>query len=99
MTAHDIILKPLLSEKSYDGIQQKRYVFIVHKKANKSMIKKAVEELFPDVKVESVRTANYDGKLKRMGRNEGFTPSYKRLSSSLRRTASPLLSLRACPDK
>ncbi|NLK17479.1 MAG: 50S ribosomal protein L23 [Clostridiales bacterium] len=90
MTAHDIIIRPLLSEKSYDGIQQKRYTFIVHKKANKSMIKKAVEELFPDVKVESVRTANYDGKLKRQGRSEGLTPSYKKAVVQLREDSKPI---------
>ena len=42
MTAHDIIVKPLLSEKSYDGITKKRYTFVVNKKANKTQIKQAV---------------------------------------------------------
>lgn len=90
MTAHDILLKPLLSEKSYDGIGSKRYVFIVHKKANKSQIKRAVEELFPDVRVESVNTSNYDGKYKRMGRTEGRTSSYKKAVVQLKQDSKPI---------
>ena len=74
MKAQDIILKPLLSEKSYEGITNKIYTFVVHKSANKTEIKMAVEELF-EVKVDKVNTANVRGKLKRMGKNQGMTPS------------------------
>ncbi len=77
MAAHDIIIKPLLSEKSYAGIQDKKYVFIVKKDANKTQIKLAVEEIF-GVQVESVNTANVSGKLKRQGKYEGYTPDYKK---------------------
>ena len=77
MVAHDIILKPLLSEKSYAGIKDKKYSFIVAKNANKTQIKFAVEEIF-DVKVEKVNTANVHGKLKRQGKYEGYTPDYKK---------------------
>lgn len=77
MREHDIIIKPLLSEKSYAGIANKRYTFVVKKDANKTEIKLAVEKLF-GVKVAGVNTVNVDGKLKRMGRNEGFTPAYKK---------------------
>ena len=77
MAAHDIIIRPLLSEKSYAGIQDKKYVFIVAKNANKTQIKLAIEEIF-GVKVARVNTVNVMGKLKRMGRNEGFTPAYKK---------------------
>ena len=77
MAASDIIIRPLLSEKSYNGIAEKRYTFVVRKTANKTEIKQAVEEMF-DVKVEKVNTANYLGKTKRMGRNEGLTASYKK---------------------
>ena len=77
MLAQDIIIKPLLTEKGYDGIADKKYSFIVAKSANKTEIKLAVEKLF-NVKVESVNTANCKGKLKRMGRNEGYTPDYKK---------------------
>lgn len=89
MRAEDIIIKPILTEKGYDGIQEttdekthkrksgKKYTFQVAKRANKTEIKLAVEKLF-GVKVESVNTSNVRGKLKRMGRNEGFTSSYKK---------------------
>ena len=75
--AEDIILKPLLTEKGCDGIADKKYMFIVKKSANKIQIKQAVEKIF-GVKVESVNTLNCKGKLKRMGRNEGYTPDYKK---------------------
>jgi large subunit ribosomal protein L23 len=77
MLAQDIIIKPLLTEKGYDGIADKKYTFIVAKSANKTEIKLAVEKLF-GVSVESVNTVNCKGKLKRMGRNEGYTPAYKK---------------------
>lgn len=77
MFAEDIILKPLLTEKGYDGIADKKYSFIVKKSANKTQIKNAVEKLF-GVQVESVNTLNCKGKKKRMGKNEGYTPDYKK---------------------
>lgn len=77
MFAEDIILKPLLTEKGYDGIATKKYTFIVKKTADKTQIKFAVEKLF-GVKVASVNTVNCRGKKKRMGRNEGYTPAYKK---------------------
>ncbi|MCI5819634.1 MAG: 50S ribosomal protein L23 [Acidaminococcus sp.] len=77
MNAYDIILKPILSEKSFDGISDKRYTFEVAKSASKTDIKNAVEQIFK-VKVEKVNTVNYDGKIKRMGRHEGRTASYKK---------------------
>lgn len=77
MFNHDIIIKPLLSEKSYAGIKDKKYSFIVAKNANKTQIKLAVEEIF-GVKVEKVNTANVRGKLKRQGKYQGYTPDYKK---------------------
>ncbi len=77
MFAEDIILKPVLSEKAYDGIATKKYTFFVKKSANKTEIKLAVEKLF-GVKVASVNTVNCKGKLKRMGRNEGYRPDRKK---------------------
>ena len=77
MTAYDIIIEPILSEKSYDGIPAKKYTFKVAKDATKSQIKVAVEQIF-GVKVDKVNTANYDGKLKRMGRSEGRRSAYKK---------------------
>ena len=77
MKERDILIRPLLSEKSYSEIANKKYVFVVAKDTNKTEIKLAVEKLF-GVEVEYVNTVNCRGKLKRMGRNEGYTPSYKK---------------------
>ena len=77
MEARDIIIRPVLTEKSYAGIQSKKYVFEVDKKATKSQIKSAVEQIF-DVKVEKVNTVNVNGKLKRQGRTSGYTADYKK---------------------
>ena len=77
MFAEDIILKPVLTEKGYDGIADKKYPFIVRKDANKTEIKLAVEKIF-GVKVASVNTVSCKGKLKRMGRHEGYTPDRKK---------------------
>ncbi len=77
MVAEDIIIKPLLTEKGYDGIADKKYTFVVAKSANKTQIKLAVEKLF-NVSVDSVNTVNCKGKLKRMGRSSGYTPDYKK---------------------
>ena len=82
MLAREIILKPLLSEKSYAGIKDKKYYFIVAKNANKTQIKLAVEEIF-GVKVDKVNTANCHGKLKRQGRYEGYTSDYKKAAVQL----------------
>ena len=77
MLAHDIIIRPILSEKTYGDIANKKYTFEVAKSANKTQIKKAVEEIFK-VKVESVNTANVFGKIKRQGKHEGLTGNYKK---------------------
>ena len=70
---HDIILRPVLTEKSYDGMADKRYVFEVAINANKIEIKQAVEAAF-GVKVESVNTLRTLGKIKRQGRYAGRPP-------------------------
>ena len=75
--AQDIILRPVITENSMDGIADLKYTFEVAKDANKVEIKKAVEELF-DVKVAKVNTINVDGKLRRYGRYEGYTASRKK---------------------
>lgn len=77
MREYDIIIEPILSEKSYDGIQDKKYTFKVDKKANRTEVKKAIEKIFK-VEVEKVNIVNCDGKLKRMGRTQGKTSSYKK---------------------
>lgn len=77
MNAYDIIIKPVLTEKSYEGIETMKYTFKVDARATKTQIKRAVEEIF-QVKVAKVNTVNYDGKIKRMGRSEGRTPAFKK---------------------
>ncbi|MBE7034680.1 MAG: 50S ribosomal protein L23 [Ruminococcaceae bacterium] len=76
-SAYDIIIKPIISEQSMDQLADRKYTFCVAKAANKIEIKKAVEEIF-GVKVESVNTLNMLGKMKRMGRNEGRRPNWKK---------------------
>ena len=77
MTAYDIILKPVLTEKSYAGIASKRYVFVVKPDATKSQIKSAIEEIF-NVSVAKVNTVSIKGKLKRRGRTQGYTSDIKK---------------------
>lgn len=89
MKAQDIIIKPILTEKGYDGIASKKYTFKVAKGANKTQIKMAIEELF-EVKVANVNTCNVRGKLKRMGRNEGLTSSYKKAVVQLTEDSKPI---------
>ena len=74
---HDVVIRPVVTEKSMTEMADKKYTFVVAKNANKTEIKKAVETIF-DVKVDKVNTLNYDGKVKRMGRTQGRTASFKK---------------------
>ena len=76
-TPYDILLQPVVTEKSMDDAAMKKYTFKVAKTATKTEIQEAVEAAF-GVTVEKVNTANFDGKLKRQGRTQGRTPSYKK---------------------
>ena len=62
---YDVILKPVVTEKSMNAMTDKKYTFLVHTEANKTMIKEAVEKMFPGTKVKSVNTMNMDVKTKR----------------------------------
>ena len=75
--AHDIILKPIITEESMMGTAFKKYTFKVAKDANKAEIKNAIEEVF-GVKVAKVNTMNCKGHLRRYGRFQGYTPSWKK---------------------
>ncbi len=75
--AQDIIVRPIITENSMDGIANRKYTFKVANFANKIEIKKAVEQLF-NVKVEKVNTISVKGKKKRMGRSEGYTSYWKK---------------------
>ena len=73
----DVIIRPVISEKSYEMIDENKYTFIVDRNANKTHIKQAVEKIF-DVKVLSVNTMNRRGKVKRRGLIVGKRPDTKR---------------------
>lgn len=75
---YDVILKPVITEKSMNAMSDKKYTFMVHVDANKSMIKEAVEKMFPGTKVESVNTMNSNGKVKRRGTTLGRTAASKK---------------------
>ena len=64
---YDVILKPVITEKSMNAMADKKYTFLVHPDATKSQVKEAVEKMFAGTKVASVNTMNYDGKTKRRG--------------------------------
>lgn len=75
---YDVILKPVVTEKSMAAMGDKKYTFLVHTDANKSMIKEAVEKMFEGTKVKSVNTMNLDGKKKRRGMTFGKTAKTKK---------------------
>lgn len=78
MTAYDIVIRPIITERAMAGSADKKYVFEVAKDAGKIEIKKAVEEIF-GVKVASVNTLNVPGKAKRLGAGRpGMTKSWKK---------------------
>lgn len=74
----DVILKPVVTEKSMNAMAERKYTFLVHPEANKTMIKEAVEKMFPGTKVSSVNTMNMDGKTKRRGTTFGKTAKTKK---------------------
>ena len=75
---YDVILKPVVTEKSMNLMAEKKYTFYVHTEANKTMIKEAVERMFPGTKVSRVNTMNIEGKTRRRGRTEGKTAKRKK---------------------
>lgn len=81
--AREIIIKPVVTEKSVDLMQENKYCFKVAKDANKIEIKNAIEEIFK-VTVVNVNTVNVHGKMKRMGRTQGMTASWKKAIVTLR---------------
>lgn len=75
---YDVILKPVITEKSMNAMGEKKYTFLVHPEANKTMIKEAVEKMFEGTKVKSVNTMNIGGKRKRRGTAVGKTAKTKK---------------------
>ena len=89
---HDIILRPVLTEKAYEGIGDKRYIFEVAVGANKTEIKLALESIFAEdgVKVEKVNTVRTLGKIKRQGLTKGRRASLKKAYVVLKETSAPI---------
>ncbi len=88
----DIILKPVITERSMDGLaleENKKYTFKVDKDANKIEIKEAVEKLF-NVKVAKVNTMNCRGRVRRVGRFVGKTPDWKKAIITLKNDSEPI---------
>ena len=77
LNPHDVLIKPIITEKSTGLMGENKYTFKVDKNANKIEIKQAVETIFK-VDVTDVKTLNVTGKLKRQGRTEGMTPNWKK---------------------
>ncbi len=75
---YDVILKPVVTEKSMNAMAERKYTFLVHPEANKSQVKEAVEKMFPGTKVEKVNTMNIQGKIKRRGTTLGKTAKTKK---------------------
>jgi len=81
--ARDILIRPIVTEKSTDLMAENKYTFEVDLRANKTQIKAAVEEIF-NVEVEKVNTSRVRGKLRRMGRHEGYTSDWKKAVVTLK---------------
>ena len=75
---YDVILRPVITEKSMNAMAEKKYTFLVHPEATKTQIKEAVQRMFEGTKVESVNTMRYDGKTKRRGMVYGKTAKTKK---------------------
>ena len=85
----DIILAPVISEKAYGLLEENQYTFLVHPDANKTQIKIAIEKIF-DVEVDSVNTANREGKRKRTRYGYGKRKDTKRAIVTLREGSNPI---------
>ena len=87
---HDIIIRPVLTEESYEGFPDKRYVFVVAPTANKTEIKLALESVFKGIKVDKVNTVRTLGKIKRQGKTSGRTPEIKKAYVTLKEDSKPI---------
>ncbi len=87
---HDIIIRPVLTEASYEGIPEKRYTFVVDVNANKTEIKIALETIFKGIEVAKVNIVRTLGKIKRQGRTQGRTPEIKKAYVTLKKSSKPI---------
>ncbi|HHX87608.1 MAG TPA: 50S ribosomal protein L23 [Firmicutes bacterium] len=89
-SAREIIIRPIVTEKSTALMEDNKYTFLVERAANKIQIKQAIEDIF-EVQVESVNTINYKGKRRRLGRYpEGIKPRWKKAVITLRQGSKPI---------
>ena len=93
---YDVILKPVITEKSMDLMADKKYTFLVHTEATKNQIKEAVEKMFEGTKVKSVNTMNLDGKKKRRGMTFGKTAKTKKAIVQLTEDSKDISFLAVC---
>lgn len=89
MKKYDIIIRPIITEKSMMDMEENKYTFEVDKKSNKTEIKRAIEEIF-EVDVEKVYTMNVNGKLKRQGMTSGRRPNWKKAIVKLTDDSKPI---------
>ena len=89
-SAYDIIKKPVLTEKTYTQMADRKYTFEVAIGANKTEIKQALETVFEGVKIDSVNTLRTIGKIKRQGRFSGRTPEVKKAIVTLKKDSKPI---------
>ena len=75
---YDVVIEPVVTEKSMNAMAEKKYTFLVHPEANKTMIKEAVEKMFEGAKVAKVNTINSEGKKRRRGLVVGKTAKTKK---------------------
>ena len=90
MLAPDIIIAPVITEKSMAGIADKKYTFKVAKNAGKVEIANAIEEVFSGVKVDKVNTISVRGQERRRGRYSGYTASWKKAVVTLKKDSKPI---------
>lgn len=89
MLNYDIIIRPVITERSMTDMEENKYTFVVDKRANKIDIKKAIESIF-DVKVQNVNTMNIRGKVKRQGMTSGRRPNWKKAIVTLTDDSEPI---------
>lgn len=89
MNIYDVIIRPIVTERSMDAMEEGKYTFVVDRRANKAEIKKAVEGVF-DVKVVRVNTMNMRGKLKRQGATQGRRSAWKKAIVKLTEDSKPI---------
>lgn len=89
MDLRDVIKRPVITERSMELQEERKYTFEVDLRANKTLVKQAVEKIF-DVKVEKVNIMNYKGKFKRMGRYSGYTNRRRKAVVTLTEDSKPI---------